>query len=39
MESEFIQWLTIPNPTQTVVEDISRIGSNPMVPSDMPIYG
>lgn len=36
---KFIQWLTISNLEQSVVEDVQRIRENPMVPADIPIYG
>ena len=36
---EFIEWLTIPNQRQTVVDDVSRIRNHPLVPSSIPIYG
>lgn len=39
VEGKFIQWLTIPNLEQSVVDDVLRIRNNPMVPSDIPIYG
>ncbi len=38
-DGRFIQWLTIPNLEQSVVEDVKRIRANSMVPSDIPIYG
>lgn len=36
---EFIEWLTIVNAEQAVVDDVSRIRSYPLVPSSIPIYG
>lgn len=39
VEGKFIQWLTISNLEQSVVDDVRRIRNNPMVPSDIPIYG
>lgn len=36
---KFVQWLTINNLEQSVVEDVQRIRENPMVPADIPIYG
>jgi len=36
---EFIEWLTIPNAEQSVVDDVSRIRNHPLVPSGIPIYG
>jgi carbonic anhydrase len=34
-----IDWLTIADRTQSVVEDVRRIRSHPLVPSNIPIYG
>ena len=39
MEGKFIQWLTIENQPQSVTEDVKRIRSSSMVPSEIPIYG
>jgi carbonic anhydrase len=36
---EFIEWLTIPNQQQAVVDDVSRIRNHPLVPGSIPIYG
>ena len=36
---EFIEWLTIPNAEQSVVDDVSRIRRHPLVPGRIPIYG
>jgi carbonic anhydrase len=36
---EFIEWLTIPDQRQAVVDDVSRIRNHPLVPSSIPIYG
>jgi carbonic anhydrase len=36
---EFIEWLTIPNQKQAVVDDVLRIRSHPLVSSSIPIYG
>jgi len=36
---EFIEWLTIPNQEQSVVDDVKRIRNHPLVPSSIPIYG
>jgi len=36
---KFIQWLTISDLDQSVVDDVQRIRENPMVPADIPIYG
>jgi carbonic anhydrase len=34
-----IDWLTIPNREQSVVDDVRRIRNHPLVPSRIPIYG
>jgi carbonic anhydrase len=36
---EFIEWLTIPDQKQAVVDDVSRIRNHPLVPPAIPIYG
>jgi carbonic anhydrase len=36
---EFIEWLTIPDQKQAVVDDVSRIRNHPLVPHSIPIYG
>jgi carbonic anhydrase len=36
---EFIEWLTIPNQQQSVLDDVTRIRSHPLVPKSIPIYG
>ena len=36
---EYIEWLTIPNPDQAVIDDVSRIRNHPLVPASIPIYG
>jgi carbonic anhydrase len=36
---EFIEWLTIPDRKQAVVDDVLRIRSHPLVPLSIPIYG
>jgi carbonic anhydrase len=38
-EGQFINWLTIANLEQSVVDDVRRIRAHPLVPSDIPIYG
>ena len=38
-EGKYIQWLTIPNSEQSVVDDVKRIRQHPLVPKDIPIYG
>jgi carbonic anhydrase len=39
VEGNFIDWLTIDNQAKSVLLDVQRIRNNPMVPSDIPIYG
>ena len=36
---EFIEWLTITDQKQAVVDDVVRIRTHPLVPSSIPIYG
>jgi carbonic anhydrase len=36
---EFIEWLTIRNQAQSVVDDVTRIRTHPLVPSSIAIYG
>lgn len=38
-EGDKIDWLTIKNQEQSVVDDVSRIRNHPLVPRDIPIYG
>jgi carbonic anhydrase len=38
-EAEYINWLTISDREQSVVEDVSRIRAHPLVPRRIPIYG
>lgn len=38
-EGTFIKWLTFSDNAKSVVEDVARIRSHPLVPSDIPIYG
>ena len=38
-EAKYIDWLTIGNREQSVVEDVSRIRAHPLVPRRIPIYG
>lgn len=38
-EGDYIDWLTIKDQVQSVREDVARIRSHPLVPSDIPIYG
>jgi carbonic anhydrase len=36
---EFIEWLTIKDQNQSVIDDVERIRSHPLVPRAIPIYG
>jgi carbonic anhydrase len=36
---EFIEWLTIADQKQSVVDDVTRIRNHPLVPRSIPIYG
>ena len=38
-EGNYIDWLTIANLEQSVVEDVERVRNHPLVPGDIPIYG
>jgi carbonic anhydrase len=36
---EYIEWLTIRDQTQAVIDDVERIRNHPLVPKSIPIYG
>lgn len=36
---EYIDWLTIADQTQSVVDDVTRIREHPLVPGSIPVYG
>lgn len=38
-EGKYIDWLTIDDNAQSVIEDVNRIRNHPLVPGDIPIYG
>jgi carbonic anhydrase len=38
-EGRYINWLTISDNAKSVVEDVRRIRSHPLVPRDVPVYG
>ncbi|MGB7983460.1 MAG: carbonic anhydrase, partial [Candidatus Nanopelagicales bacterium] len=38
-EAKYIDWLTISDNAQSVVEDVARIRSHPLVPRSIPIHG
>jgi len=38
-DGKYINWLTIKDQAQSVLEDVKRIKGHPLVPSDIPVYG
>ena len=38
-EAKYIDWLTIKDQAESVLEDINRIKSHSLVPSEIPVYG
>jgi len=38
-EGDYIDWLTIADNARSVVADVARIRSHPLVPANVPIYG
>lgn len=38
-DGKYIEWLTIKDQAESVLEDVQRIRNNSMVPNDIPIYG
>ncbi|UZR30017.1 beta-class carbonic anhydrase [Methylococcus mesophilus] len=38
-DGKYINWLTIANQEQSVLEDVTRIRRHSLVPADIPIYG
>jgi len=38
-KAKYINWLTIKDQAQSVLEDVQRIKAHPLVPSDIPVYG
>lgn len=36
---EYVDWLTIKDQTQAVIDDVTRIRQHPLVPATIPIYG
>jgi len=36
---EYIEWLTIADQKQAVIDDVLRIRTHPLIPSSIPIYG
>jgi carbonic anhydrase len=39
IQGKYVKWLTIANLEASVVEDVQRIRSHPLVPGEIPIYG
>ena len=37
--AEYIEWLTIRDQKQAVIDDVERIRNHPLVPSSIPVYG
>jgi carbonic anhydrase len=38
-DGKYINWLTIKDQAESVLEDVKRIKAHPLVPSDIPVYG
>ena len=38
-EGGYIEWLTIRDRNQAVIDDVERIRNHPLVPGSIPIYG
>ncbi len=38
-QGQYVDWLTIKDQKQSVVDDVERIRRSPLVPRDIPIYG
>ena len=38
-EAKYVDWLTITDNAQSVVDDVSRVRAHPLVPRNIPIYG
>jgi len=38
-EGEFIEWLTIKDARQAVIDDVARIHAHPLIPKSIPVYG
>ena len=37
--AQYVDWLTIETQSQSVIDDVERIRTSPLVPHDIPIYG
>jgi carbonic anhydrase len=38
-EANYIDWLTIKDNAQSVIDDVTRIRNHPLVPGSIPVYG
>jgi carbonic anhydrase len=38
-QAQYVDWLTIKDQPQSVIDDVERIRRSPLVPRDIPIYG
>jgi len=38
-EGKYIDWLTIKDQAESVLEDVTRIKAHPLVPGEIPVYG
>jgi carbonic anhydrase len=36
---EFIEWLTVKDPRQAVLDDVARIRNHPLIPKSIPVHG
>jgi carbonic anhydrase len=36
---EYIEWLTIRDQAQAVIDDVERIRNHPLIPKSIPVYG
>jgi len=36
---EFIEWLTVKDPNQAVLDDVARVRNHPLIPKSIPVYG
>ncbi len=38
-EGEYVEWLTVKDATQAVLDDVARIKAHPLVPKTIPVHG
>ncbi|MGH9734310.1 MAG: beta-class carbonic anhydrase [Candidatus Acidiferrales bacterium] len=38
-EGEYVEWLTVSDPKQAVLDDVTRIRNHPLIPKSIPVYG